>query len=414
MSFGGKEMPRIQILQNLAFCCLISFTNVLSQAQEIPDAVLDIFDKNCAFAGCHAGAIPAGNLNLSEEYSSGALLNRPSADYGDKFLRVEAANPARSYLIMKLRGTGIKGERMPKGSKALSEAAIGQIESWIAGLPPETRAEQKEYEYADAFPGISLATLPTTQIQEKGTFAYRIAHRWNGKVKDGFENFWGLDGGAHMLTQFSFPLFSNAMFTVARSSINATFEFTGKWRFLREKADGSMPLSAAMVAGLDWQTGKGVAGLDEVSRTDGERFHFFGQLPLSKQLGKFSVLAVPGVLINGNVQSEDEATLITFGFAAKFLLANDFSIFVESIPILAGADDADVINGARRENEELVFNDIFTVGLEKRAGGHVFHLYATNGIGLAANQYMSGAELDFLERDFRLGFNIYRNLNFPF
>ncbi len=407
-------MPRGMGFRNIVFCCLFFCTMAVTKAQEIPDAVLDVFDESCALSGCHSGAKSAAGLNLSEEFAMGALVNQRSKKSGDKVL-VVPANPARSYLIMKLRGTEIKGAKMPKGSASLSESAITAIESWVASLPPKTKVDKKEYEFKDAFPGISLATLPTTQVQSQGTFAYRIAHRWNGKVKDGFENFWGLDGGAHMFTQLSFPLFENAMFTVARSSINATFDFAGKWRFLQEKADGSMPVSAAIVAGLDWQTREGIAGLGtDVSRTDGERFHFYGQLPISKQLGKVSVLAVPGILINGNIQSEDEGTLFTLGFAAKFLLASDFSIFVESVPILSGADEADVVNGMRQENDELVFNDVFTVGLEKRVGGHVFHVYVTNGLGLAANQYMSGAELDFRERDFRLGFNIYRNMNLPF
>jgi hypothetical protein len=304
---------------------------------------------------------------------------------------------------------------MPKDGKALSDAAIGEIESWIAGLPPDTKAEQKEYEYSDAFPGISLATLPTTQIQQSGTFSYRIAHRWNGKVKDGFENFYGLDGGAHMLTQLSFSLSESAMFSLARSSSNATFEFTGKWRFLHEKADGSVPLSAAIVAGLDWQTSDGLVGLgDSLGTTDGERFHFYGQLPLSKQIGNVSILVVPGVLLNGNIRLEDEGALVTVGLAGKYHFGGGFSVFVEAIPIVSGADDADVFNGTRQEGNKLVFNDVFTVGLEKQVGGHVFHVYVTNGLGLTGNQYMSGAELDFLERDFRLGFNIYRNLKFPF
>ncbi len=405
-------MPRIWVFRKTGFYCLLIGAAGVLQAQEIPDAVLDIFDESCV--SCHSGAKPAAGLNLSEKYAMAALVNKRSSKSGDKVL-VVPANPARSYLVMKLRGTGTKGERMPKGDEPLAESEIAAIESWVASLPPETEAEQKEYEFSDAFPGISLATLPTTQVQPKGTFAYRIAHRWNGKVKDGFENFWGLDGGAHMFTQLSFSPSENAMFTVARSSINATFDFAGKWRFLYEKADGSIPVSAAIVAGLDWQTRAGIAGLGaDVSRTDGERFHFYSQLPISKQLGKFAILAVPGILVNGNIQTEDEGILFTLGFAAKYLLANDFSIFVEAVPILSGADDADVINGMRLQDDELIFNDVFTVGIEKCVGGHVFHVYVSNGLGLAANQYMSGAELDFMERDFRLGFNIYRNMKLPF
>ena len=384
-------------------------------SQQLPDEVLDILDAKCAIPGCHAGSSPQKDLDLTEEFAFSSLANKPSKDYGSQYLLVEPQNPARSYLIMKLKGTGIKGEQMPKDGKPLSNAEVAAVESWINSLPANLKTEDP-VKPVQAFPGISLATLPTTQIQDPGTFSYRIAHRWRGKVSDGFDQFFGLDGGARMLTQLSFPVVKNIMVTLSRTSENATFEFAGKWRFLQEKNDGSMPFSAALSAGVDWATREILTGVEEIlDRTDSERFHLFGQLVLAKSLGqRISVLFVPGVLLNGNARVEDEAALITLGFAGKFLIYDGLSFFVEAVPIVSGSGDAEVVEGARFEGNEIVFNDAFTVGFEKRVGGHVFHVYVTNSIGLSTNQYMSGGNFDFSKGDFRLGFNIYRTLRLPF
>lgn len=387
------------------------------KAQTIPDQVLDIFYDNCATVGCHAGPNAQSGLDLTEDFAAAGLVNKPSSDYGDEFLRVDPQNPARSYLIMKIKGDAkIKGDRMPRGGQELSDSEIAAIESWINSLPAEAQARAPEREYADTFPGITLSTLPTTQTLETGIFAYRIAHRWRGNVDGGFAQLFGLDAGARMLTQLTFAFTDNLNVTLARTSENATFEFAAKWRFLREKNDGTVPFSAALVAGLDWATRKQLTGvLEELDRTDSERFHWFGQVALSKKIGeRISVLLVPGVLLNGNAQVEDEDALITIGFGAKFEIIPDFSVFIEGVPIVSGAETAEVLGVPRFEAGEQVFNDAFTLGLEKRVGGHVFHVYVTNSLGLSTNQYMSGGNFDFLEGDVRLGFNIYRRLRMPF
>ncbi len=386
-------------------------------AQEIPESVLDIFDESCAFSGCHAGPNSPNGLDLTEDFALASLVNRPSRDFGNEILRVQPRNPARSYLIMKIKDDpAIKGGSMPQNGKPLPSSQVKILEDWINSLPADLKAKSPAREYAEAFAGVSLSTLPTTQTLEKGFFAYRISHRWRGNVKSGFANFYGLDGGASIFTELLFALNNDLSASVGRANQDATFEFAGKWRFLKEKSSGGTPISAALVAGLDWNTRKNPIGVTgPLDRTDSERFHWFAQVPLSKQVhDKFSILFVPGVLLNGNVQLDDEDAIVTLGFGARLHFGSDFSLFVEGVPIVAGSDGAAVVGGPRPERGDRVFNDGFTVGLEKRVGGHVFHVYLTNSLGLATSHSMSGADFDFTERDLRLGFNIYRTLRLPF
>jgi len=123
----------------------------------------------------------------------------------------------------------------------------------------ELNGVEIEDTFAEAFPGLSLATLQTAETMEPGLFSYRIAHRWRGKVDDGFDQLFGLDSGAHMYTQFAFAMAENVTVNIGRSGENATFEFGAKWRFLRESTDGSTPVSSAIFAGVDWVTRKEIA-----------------------------------------------------------------------------------------------------------------------------------------------------------
>ncbi len=385
--------------------------------QDLQAQVLDIFDNSCAFAGCHVSATAPENLDLSEEAFMAGLINVNSKG-NPSIKRVRPGDPANSYLVMKIKGSpGIKGEKMPRGGQPLTAQMIATIESWIKAMPAGMDEAPMMRKYAQAFPGWSLANLPSAETLDKGAFMYRIAHRFKLPTNAGFDQLFGLDGGAYMMTQLAFPLSNNLTFSFARQGVNSTFEFGAKWRLLREKTDGTTPVSAAIYAGVDWATLKGIQdpnGTGNLSRTDGERFAFFVQAPVTKQFGKLSVMAVPGILLNGNVNVDGEDPLITVGVGGRIALSEKYSLFAEAVPILSGDETALTIGGARPDGSSLVFNDTFVTGLEIKAGGHVFHIFVSNSGGNATNQYMSGGELDFTGGDFRLGFNIYRILNYPF
>jgi hypothetical protein len=93
-----------------------------------------------------------------------------------------------------------------------------------------------------------------------------------------------------------------------------------------------------------------------------------------------------------------------------------YALFAEIVPILSGDGTALTVSaaGLRSDGGKLVYNDTFAAGVEIKAGGHVFHFLLTNSGGNLTNQYMSGGDLDFAGGDFRIGFNIYRILNYPF
>jgi hypothetical protein len=326
---------------------------------------------------------------------------------------IKPQDPDNSYLIMKISGhAGVSGERMPLKREPLTPAEIAVISNWINSLPEAAGAELPQKPYTENFPGLTSGTLPTTQTLPSGFLSYRIAHRWRGELSSGFANFYGLDAGAITLMEFSFPVRDNLMISAARSPVNATFEFAARWRFLKQTTNGRNPLSGALNFGIDWATRKQLTGVeDEISRGDSERMAFFVQVALSRKLGKFSVLGVPGILLNHNPVMSDEKALITLGLTGKYLLTGNIAVFAEWVPILSGQNDAYVVEGPVTKDGKQVFYDSFTAGLELEAGLHVFHIYISNSLGLATSHYMNGGNLDLLSGDMRFGFNIYRAFN---
>jgi len=95
---------------------------------------------------------------------------------------------------------------MPRGSNTLSAAEIATIEAWIKSMRRAWRKRKAKRTYAQAFPGWSLANLQSAETLDKGAFMYRIAHRFKLPTNAGFDQLFGLDGGAYMMTQLAFPL----------------------------------------------------------------------------------------------------------------------------------------------------------------------------------------------------------------
>lgn len=90
-----------------------------------------IYDRACALAGCHLGALPAFGLNLAAGRSYDATVNVPSLER-PKLLLVEPGNPDDSYLVRKIEGgPDIAGDMMPSNMPPLSPDEMDAIRQWI-------------------------------------------------------------------------------------------------------------------------------------------------------------------------------------------------------------------------------------------------------------------------------------------
>jgi len=100
--------------------------------------------------------------------------------------------------------------------------------------------------------------------------------------------------------------------------------------------------------------------------------------------------------------------MITLGVGGRWNFHKKLSWLIEWVPIVSGYTLTDTFGNLNRF-------DSWGTGLEIATGGHIFQIVLSNSVGLASDQYLRGGDLDptdFFNGKIRLGFNIYRILNF--
>jgi len=100
----------------------------------IPEPVQKIFKTSCTAVGCHQGKYPAMNMSFEPDKIIGSTINVPAKEKPDLKI-INAAEPAKSYLLMKIRGDKeISGHRMPLDAPPLKDADILSLQNWINSL----------------------------------------------------------------------------------------------------------------------------------------------------------------------------------------------------------------------------------------------------------------------------------------
>lgn len=390
-----KHIAARSFIVSLCFVVSFSFSYQADPASdELQKNAARVFKKNCSVVGCHAGPFPPVNLNLEEEKFEDFLVGKPSYELNNLNL-IDVDNPEQSYLIKKIRGeAGIIGKQMPAGSSPLSKEDQKVIEDWVKSLKDSANRETSSFSQSDldqkfskpAFWGTRLVNLPTTQALGKGQILFRISHRFFPAVKDGYDEFFGLDGPAALLLGLGYGITDNFSVTLSRSNRFKDVELALKWIFVRQGGPSHLPFSAALNLGGSTIT---QAQPGEIVKSKANI-----QLLLSHQISsRFSLLLVPSFSSNANHWAESPEGTFSLGTGMRYMVLDDLSVIVEWIPVLAGY----------KANSSG-----WGMGIEKKVGGHVFQVFFLNTIGITSSQYLPGGDYRLKDTEFRIGFNIFR------
>ncbi len=377
----------------------VMITAAFVQAQDgspVPEPIHKIFKRSCGVVGCHQGAFPKMALNF--ETTEGLAATIGAASMGrPQYKIIDSQDPEKSYLLMKIRGDrAITGRRMPNGRDPLKPEEIQAIRDWIAGLKkteqdsdaePAPPAAEKPRFSAPAFWGLTLANLPTTQAIDKGHLLFRVSHRFYQPISSGRAAFFGLDAPAQVLLGFGFGITDRLGVSIARVNEEQDFELGLSWIAWNQGGKGGMPFSAAL------HVSAGLATLEREDRSffDSKNLGLNLALSFAHQISnRVSLLLVPAYATNTTHGNPDIRGTFALGLGGRIMIFEDFSLIAEWTPVLSGhAAEADG----------------WSVGVEKRIGGHVFQVFVLNSRGLTTDQILPGGDL---RSDVRLGFNIYR------
>ncbi len=402
----------MKTLAHTYMMCLLLFVVIVFSIMLYPEEdtttedIAQIFKQNCSTTGCHSGRFPAMNLNLEQDKFRESLINASSQQL-EHLKLVDPEYPEKSYLLMKIKGDkAIDGVRMPRNAPPLSSMEIETLEKWIRSLkentakaepsaapkekPSEGQKSRRKMFTKPSFWGTRLVNLPTDQSIGKSKVLFRISHRYFPAVEEGYDAFYGLDGPAVILLSLGYGISDKFSLSLSRSNRFKEWDLTLKWLFLQQGEMNALPFSAALGVGGAFVT-ESVPG-EKTFRT--ENLKFIAQLSLAHQFSdSFSILLVPSYSSNTNHWEEASEGTFAVGIGARYMFLNDLSLVGEWIPVLAGYK-ADRFG--------------WGLGIEKKIGGHVFQVFITNSIGMTSSQYLPGGNLNLLDGEFRLGFNIFR------
>jgi len=251
------------------------------------------------------------------------------------------------------------------------------------------------------FSGWKVINVPTDRTLKGGNWLFLISHRFNPAVSEGYSAFYGLDGPAVIYLSLGYALTDEWLVALARSNSDDNVELEMRYRLMEES--GGSPLGLSVQGAANWLT----EDRPNESRWRGNAFKGTAQVTLTRTVGeRLGLAVVPGLTLNPDEHVSGEAPLVTLGLGARWKLQEKVALVAEWIPILSRSDRT--VTGATRYAT-------WSAGIEVTTEGHVFQVVASNNAGLSTDQYLSGGDLapgNVYEGQFRLGFNIFRILDF--
>jgi hypothetical protein len=249
--------------------------------------------------------------------------------------------------------------------------------------PPEPERADPDALIDPLQPDFNLAALPTTLRMPVGKWAFRVTHRFTrplgqGDFGDLLSDAFGFDGGAQIGLELRFGLLPGTQIGVHRTS-ERTIQIFGQQNILKER-DGR-PIGLDALATLE--------GTENLS----ERFQGALGVIVSRNVGRrLALYAEPMIVLNTSSATADqgENSTMLLGLGARARVRPSFYLFGEVSPRIAGNDPG---------KHQISF------GLEGRAGGHLFQLNFSNGIGTTFGQISRGTGS---YENWFLGFNIAR------
>ena len=235
----------------------------------------------------------------------------------------------------------------------------------------------------DAQPDFFVSTIPTTLRLPRNKMTFRLTHRFaralgQGDAGELFENFFGFDSGAVMGVGLSYGVVRGGQVSVYRTS-DRTIQFAGLYEILNQQR---APVGAAVVVNVD-----GTNNFRD-SYSPGV------QLVVSRELGSRGALyAAPSYVNNSSPdpgELVDDNDTIMMGLGARLRVRRNTYLVLEGSPRLGGYAPGTAL---------------VAFGVEQRAGGHLFQLTFSNGLGTTLAQVARGGTS---KDDWYIGFNLSR------
>jgi hypothetical protein len=242
----------------------------------------------------------------------------------------------------------------------------------------------------------------SSETQKKHDLDMRIRHHF-GDIGGKFgsaHTLYGLDVASDLFIGFDYGITDDFTVGIGRSKQDELYNFSAKYKLLKQKNDGNMPVNLTMFAQLGWIAREPFS--ESEFTTYSNRFSYFLQPIISRKFSsRLSLEVMPGLLMRKNTsESRDPENLFSLGFAGRMKLTKRLSFIA----------DYTLVNGLSRPKDlAQAYYNPFGVGLEIETGGHIFSLNFMNSEYIVENNFIPGTKKSWQDGGVRFGFTISRN-----
>jgi len=252
------------------------------------------------------------------------------------------------------------------------------------------------------FKSTRVVLSQSSETQKKHDLDMRIRHHF-GDIGGRFgsaHTLYGLDVASDLFIGFDYGITDDFTVSIGRSKQDELYNFSGKYKLLKQKRDGGMPVNLTLFAQMGWIAREPFSA-SEFS-TYSNRFSYFLQPIFSRKFSsRLSLEVMPGLLMRKNTtESRDPENLVSLGFAGRMKLTKRLSFIA----------DYTLVNGLSRPKDltQAYYNPL-GVGLEIETGGHIFSLNFMNSEYIVENNFIASTKKSWRDGGVRFGFTISRN-----
>lgn len=244
----------------------------------------------------------------------------------------------------------------------------------------------------DVFHSTQSANLPTSTTIPGGTWMFEISHRFLPAVSEGSEALWGLDGPVYNRLGLAYAPTGRVMLGLLRSNLDDNLELNGK-AWLLEGRRGRISYKMGAMAGIAINFGAAV-----VDGVEDNEAQYYAQGIINVGISeRFALGVVPTAFRNPRITDVDPVSTFALGLHGQYYATRSLSFLAEWILSVESVDYP---------------HDGVSYGVEIETLGHFFKILVTNQVRMNPTQFLVGTPFGYSGKDWRLGFNITRILDF--
>ena len=251
-----------------------------------------------------------------------------------------------------------------------------------------------------------LVNLYSIEQVKKGGLDFRISHRFDdaGGGGGGIKTFYGFDNVADIRFSFDYGITDWWAVGIARSKgayqRRQIVDLNSKLRILRQKVNG-MPLSLSVYMASEVSTMSSSSDIYSTAyygKDERHRINYVSQVLIARKFGeRFSFELAPTVIHRNLVHYSQRNTSFALGAGLRYKFTRRMAVIADYY-----------YNFQQKETTVAGYQAPLGVGIEIETGGHVFHLLFSNNKSLLESQFLTENTANWLEGQFRFGFNISR------